>query len=86
MPDPHEPSEPRSHPWIWVVYLLLFSVSVPWYLPAGAPPRLWFGLPHWVVLSLAAYLSIAVFTAYVVATYWSVPPTDDEPPDGESRP
>ena len=73
MPDRSLPQEPRSRPWIWVVYVLLFAASVPWYLPAGSPPRIWIGLPHWVVISLAAYLAVAVFTAWVVAHYWSVP-------------
>lgn len=70
MPDRPAPPEPRSRPWIWAVYLFLFAASVPWYLPAGSPPRLWLGLPHWVVISLAAYLAVAVFTAWVVARYW----------------
>lgn len=73
MPDRFQPLEPRSRPWIWAVYVLLFAASVPWYLPAGSPPRIWLGLPHWVVISLAAYLAVAVFTAWVVARYWSVP-------------
>lgn len=73
MPDRFPPLEPRSRPWIWAVYALLFAASVPWYLPAGSPARLWLGLPHWVVISLAAYLAVALFTAWVVARYWSVP-------------
>lgn len=51
------------------MYLALFSLSVPWYLPAG-PPRLWFGLPHWVVLSLLAMVAVALFTVWVVHRYW----------------
>ena len=82
----HETPEPRSRPWIWVVYAFLFAASVPWYLPAGSPARLWFGLPHWVVLSLTAYLAVAVFTAYVVARYWSVPPAGEDPDDREGAP
>ena len=69
--------EPRSRPWIWFVYLLLFGASVPWYIPAG-PPRLWFGLPHWVLISLGASLGVAIFTAYVIARYWSAPDADPE--------
>lgn len=80
-----EPLEPRSHIWIWAVYVLLFAVSVPWYLPPCSPPRLWFGLPHWVVISLLAYLAVAVFTAYVVARHWSVP-AGDEADDTEGAP
>ena len=68
------------------MYVLLFAASVPWYLPAGSPARLWFGLPHWVVISLSAYLAVAVFTAYVVARYWFVPPAGENPDDGEGEP
>ena len=81
-----QPLEPRSRPWIWAVYVFLFAASVPWYLPAGSPARLWFGLPHWVVISLCAYLAVAVFTAYVVARYWSVPADDDDPEDRRGPP
>ena len=83
MPSTPDPVEPRSRPWVWAVYLLLFAASVPWYLPAGGPVRLWFGLPHWVVLSLAAYLAVAVFTVYVVARHWPAPPVDGDPNDAE---
>ncbi len=56
--------------WIWGVYLLLFGASVPWYLPATAPMRIWFGLPHWVVISLLATVGVALFTALVVHRWW----------------
>ena len=79
MPAKPEPVEPRWRPWIWAIYLLLFAASVPWYLPAGGPLRLWFGLPHWVVISLAACLGVAVFTACVVARYWPAAPGDEDP-------
>ena len=81
----HGRLEPRSRPWIWAVYVFLFTASVPWYLPPGSPARLWFGLPHWVVISLLAYLAVAVFTAYVVTRYWSVPP-DEDADDTEGAP
>ena len=62
---------PRNFPaWIWPVYVVLFGASVPWYLPADAPLRIWFGLPHWVVISLAATAGVAVFTAFVVHRCW----------------
>jgi hypothetical protein len=55
--------------WIWVVYIVLFGLSVPWYLPDG-PVRIWFGLPYWVVLSLCAVGAVALFTVWVVGRYW----------------
>ena len=68
--DPAD-SRRRGFPaWIWAVYLVLFGASVPWYLPADAPLRIWLGLPHWVVLSLAATAGVAVFTAFVVHRLW----------------
>lgn len=87
MPAPPEPVEPTpTRPWIWAVYLLLFAVSVPWYLPAGSPARLWFGLPHWVVLSLAACLGVAVFTVWVLSRHWSSPPGGEDPNEREGAP
>ena len=65
------PSRARGFPgWVWVVYLLLFAASVPWYIPANAPLRLWLGVPHWVVISLFATFAVAVFTAFVIRRYW----------------
>lgn len=60
--------------WIWPVYLALFALSVPWYVPDG-PLRIWIGLPHWVVLSIAAIAGVALFTVFVVRRYW---PDDEE--------
>ncbi len=79
-----DPAEPRIRTWVWAVYVLLFALSVPWYLPAGGPLRLWFGLPHWVVLSLSACLAVALFTVYVVARHWPAPPAarDLDDPEG----
>ncbi len=61
--------------WIWLVYLLLFALSVPWYLPADEAPTLWLGLPYWVVLSVLAVIAIACFTAWVIQRHW---PLDDD--------
>jgi len=55
--------------WVWLAYLVLFGLSVPWYLPSG-PVAIWFGLPYWVVMSLGAIGTIAVFTLFVVGRYW----------------
>ena len=72
------PRHARGFPrWVWAVYLLLFAASVPWYIPANAPLRIWIGLPHWVVISLLATLGVAVFTAFVVGRFWP----DEEHPE-----
>ncbi len=66
--------EPRSHAWIWVVYLLLFGAAIPWYLPPSAARMTLLGLPLWVALSLTFTLAIAIFTVFVIGRYWH----DDE--------
>ena len=68
--DPLESSPTPTRWWIGGVYLGLFAVSVPWYLPAADPVPIWFGLPHWVVLSIAGCVAVALFTALVVVRYW----------------
>ena len=80
MADPPSPRAPLELPpaprhwWIGVVYVLLFAVSVPWYLPAVKPVPTWLGLPFWVVLSVVGSVAVALFTALVVTRYW--PPGD----------
>lgn len=70
--------EPRRHPWVWTVYALLYGLSIPWYLPPGAIPRKWLGLPRWTVVSILATLAIALFTVFVIHRYWK--DDDVEPP------
>ncbi len=65
-------------PWIWSVYLVLFALSVPWYLPSTTAPALWFGFPYWVLISLAAIGAIACYTAWIIHRYW--PTGEDESP------
>jgi hypothetical protein len=72
-----QPPDGQFPRWIWGVYLVLFGASVPWYIRGDAPLRLWFGLPHWVVISLAASFTVALFTAFVVLRLWPIQePTD----------
>lgn len=73
--------EPSRRWWIWLVYMLLFGVSVPWYLPGGSQPQIWLGLPHWVVISLLATIGIALFTVVVINRYWA----DPVPPNTSSE-
>ncbi|MEE2792888.1 MAG: hypothetical protein VX453_14735 [Acidobacteriota bacterium] len=72
----HRPTG-RFPGWVWGVYLLLFGATIPWYVSADAPLRIWLGLPHWVVISLLASLCVAVFTAFVVHRLWPEQPPAD---------
>lgn len=62
--------QPHQFWWVWLGYLCLFALSVPWYLRKGSRPEIWLGLPHWVVISLAAVVGVAVFTVFVIYRTW----------------
>ena len=62
--------EPRRHPLIWVVYLLLFAVAVPWYWPTGYRGPLLLGLPLWAAVSLGAVVLMALWTGFVIRRWW----------------
>lgn len=80
-PPRSRPKATLARPWIWAVYLVLFALSVPWYLPADETPSLWLGLPYWVVLSVLVIAAIACFTAWNLYRYW---PLDDEDGDNDN--
>ena len=62
--------EPRRHPLIWVVYLLLLAIAVPWYWPTGYRGPLVLGLPLWAAVSLGAVVLMALWTAFVIRRWW----------------
>lgn len=69
----HRPaSGPTS---VWLAYLALFGLSIPWYLPSGTAPTLWLGVPYWVVISLACCVLIASLNVFVINRHWT---EDDE--------
>ena len=57
--------------WIWVTYLVLFLLSVPWYW-TFLPQRdlFWLGLPIWVVAAIAGSFTISLFTAWLLCRPW----------------
>ena len=56
--------------YVWIIYLILFSLSVPWWIPAGISMRPLWGLPLWLVTTIMAIGMIAVFTIYVIHFCW----------------
>ena len=50
--------------WIVFVYLVLLAFVIPWYWPAGDTRHL-YGLPLWVLATLAALFVTSAFTAWV---------------------
>ena len=62
--------EPRDMPWVWLVYACLYAVAIPWYWPEGYRGPLILGFPLWVAVTLGAILALALWTAWVIFSYW----------------
>lgn len=51
---------------IVLIYVVLFTLAIPWYLPEDFV--LFMGLPIWVAVSLIVSFCISVFTAWILLT------------------
>lgn len=56
--------------WVWLVYLGLFALSIPWYLPAQLEMQLVLGLPFWLVACIFVIVIMAFFTIWIIHKYW----------------
>lgn len=55
---------------IWVIYIVLFAFSIPWYFPEGTGMWLIYGLPVWLITTIGVVVTMAIFTVWVIKTYW----------------
>ncbi len=55
---------PLSVRTIVLIYLVLFGLAIPWYLPED--PRLVLGMPLWVGTALLFSFIISLFTAWLL--------------------
>ena len=63
-------SEPRKVRWLWLVYVLLYAIAIPWYWPEGYRGPLILGFPLWVAVTLVTIFLLAAWTAWVIHRYW----------------
>ena len=56
--------------WTWVVYVALFALSIPWYLPESLAMKTVLGLPAWLVSCIGAVFGMACFTVWIISRYW----------------
>ena len=54
--------------WVIIAYLALLALVIPWYWPAG-DTRSAYGLPLWVIATLAALLLTSAFTSWVFLSW-----------------
>ena len=72
----------RLRPLLLALIGLAYLASIPWYRQPGSEPRIWLGLPDWVLVALACY----VLAALLNAAAWLVTEVRDAPPDGDDAP
>lgn len=63
--------------WIWIVYLILLVIGVPWYWQAGNTAII-FGMPGWVFIAIVTSVTVSCFTSWLWFTGWQ-----DEDENGE---
>jgi len=61
---------------------LLYVFSIPWYRASGEAPSLIWGLPDWVLVALACYVTVALLNA--VAWLVAEVPERDDTDDGDA--
>lgn len=57
--------------WVWLVYLLFFIFSIPWYLPKSLEMQLVLGLPLWLISCITAVFLTSCFTLIIIYKYWT---------------
>jgi len=55
---------------VGIAYLVLFALSIPWYLPSGYGERLVHGFPVWCLVSLGCYVAAALLTVLKIDVVW----------------
>ncbi|WP_152656576.1 hypothetical protein [Oceanobacillus sp. CFH 90083] len=68
--------EPIKNWRIWVVLIVLFVLSVPWYLPTGSYEPFILGVPYWAWIILGVSLAISIVLTYILKHHWHM--TDEE--------
>ncbi|MFQ5457686.1 MAG: hypothetical protein ACE5FC_04440 [Myxococcota bacterium] len=57
-----------------LVFVALYALSIPWYRTPGSIPKIWFGLPDWVVIATIAHVLVAALCSAI----WLLRARDEE--------
>ncbi|MBY7144302.1 hypothetical protein KFZ56_14855 [Virgibacillus sp. NKC19-3] len=55
---------------LWVVFTILFLLSVPWYLPEGSYEPLFLGIPYWAWIILFVSIAFSVTITFAIKYLW----------------
>ncbi|ASK62497.1 hypothetical protein CFK37_10225 [Virgibacillus phasianinus] len=62
--------EPIKNGKLWIVFGVLFLLSVPWYLPEGSYKPLILGIPYWGWIVLLVSLAFSATITYAIKYLW----------------
>jgi len=62
--------EPIKYRKIWIIFSVLFILSVPWYFPVGTYKPIIFGVPYWGWLILLVSVGFSITISYTITKLW----------------
>lgn len=75
--------EPIKNGKLWVVFGVLFLLSVPWYLPVGSYKPLILGIPYWGWIVILVSLAFSATITYAIKYLWITEEEDSNFKEGE---
>lgn len=76
--DRRPTKEPISKPWIWILMVLITLAAIPWYLPKETIGFAVFGVPYWVLISVALILVLCGYVSWLCFTQWDLVEAEEE--------
>lgn len=64
--------EPIQFKKMWLIFIIIALVSVPWYFPEGAIQSVILGFPLWGFISLVASIALSIFLGYFINNCWDM--------------
>lgn len=74
--------EPIKNWKIWIVLIVLYIMSVPWYFPEGSYNPIILGVPYWAIIIMGVSLAISITLTYILKNCWQMA---DEEEIGEEK-
>jgi uncharacterized membrane protein len=75
--------EPIKNGKLWIIFGVIFLLSVPWYLPAGSYQPLVLGMPYWALIVIIMSVVLSSFLTYVIKHHWQLDEEDEHTKEEE---